>query len=362
MKFDLKIKISTEGLIKNYKKLDEINLFDDHYDNYQFYLSAVTLLEKNKLCNDIKRLHMGMVYLYLKIFEIINFMLFNIIYDNDTVKNVHLREEMYPNILKKTKIEVSDYQIIFHLKMAIEKKENDNCLPYEEKLKKLRSFKKLKEKGFMYMPIRSSIVESYMVEELVKRAIIAMCLDNSFVPSELREFLLYNITFELSECEEKTNEHEEEVNISQEKDNIDDQAEEKNDVDNQTANLELSQIDIDQVAKRTSLLIEVPDVKIGRILDWLIFCTEYGYIFRKRYRKVELGFKMNKIIVAREKIINAFFGLGPDDYSDEVWRKVKKDFTVSLLNLLSIDKRLDGYVVIAEGGIVREPRESEENE
>lgn len=49
MKFDLKIEISTEGLIENYKKLDGINLFDDHYDNYQFYLNAVTLLEKNKL-------------------------------------------------------------------------------------------------------------------------------------------------------------------------------------------------------------------------------------------------------------------------------------------------------------------------
>lgn len=117
-----------------------------------------------------------------------------------------------------------------------------------------------------------------------------------------------------------------------------------------------------QISKKASVLIEVPNVKIGKILDWLIFCTEYGYIFRKRYRKVELAFKMDEIIVEREKIITAFFGLGPDDYSDEVWRKVKEDFTVSLLNLLRIDKRLDGYVVIAEGDIVREPRESEENE
>lgn len=61
-----------------------------------------------------------------------------------------------------------------------------------------------------------------------------------------------------------------------------------------------------QISKKTSLFIEVPNVKIGRILDWLIFCTEYGYIFRKRYRKVELGFKINKIIVERAKIITAF--------------------------------------------------------
>ena len=127
-------------------------------------------------------------------------------------------------------------------------------------------------------------------------------------------------------------------------------------------NLEPSQINLEWLAKRTYLIIEVPNVKIGRILNWLIFCTEYGYIFRKRYRKVELAFKMDEIIVEREKIITAFFCFCSDDYSDEIWRKVKEDFTVSLLNLLRIDKRLDGYVVIAEGGIVREPRESEGNE
>lgn len=61
-----------------------------------------------------------------------------------------------------------------------------------------------------------------------------------------------------------------------------------------------------QISKKASVLIEVPNVKIGRILDWLIFCTEYGYIFRKRYRKVELAFKMDEIIVEREKIITSF--------------------------------------------------------
>lgn len=367
MKFDLKINISTEGLIENYKKLDEINLFDNHYDNYQFYLNAVTLLEKNKLCNDIKRLHMSMVYLYLKIFEIINFMLFRIIYSNDPEENAYLRKKIYHDTLKRTKIEVSDYQTIFHLKMAIEKKENDNHLPYEEKLKKKEKIEKLKEKGFMYMPIRSGIVEFYMVEELVKRAITAMCLDNSFVPSELREFLLYNITLELSECEEETNGHEEEVNISQKKDNIDDQAEEENDVDNQTANLELSQIDIDQVAKKTSLIIEAPNSKIKKTLDWFIFDTALGRKLKDKYRTIDvvLNENMNK----RTKTINAFFNFDPDlifvsdhvekPISTKTLRKIQEIFAIYLLNIMGTDKRLKKYGVKIAGGTRMKAQENE---
>lgn len=315
MKFDLKIKISTEGLTKNYNKLDEINLFDNHYDNYHFYLDANDFVRKNELCNDIKRLHMSMVYLYLKIFQIMNYMLYNTFCENIL------------DVLKKTKIKVSDCQTVFHFKMNIE-------------------------------------LESYKVKELVKRAIIAMCLDNSFVPSELREFLLYNITFELSECEEETNGHEEEVNISQKKDNIDDQTEEENDVDNQTANLELSQIDIDQVAMRASLIIEAPNSKIKKILDWLIFCTKRGHDFQDEYATVDVV--LNEDIHKKEKTITVFFSFKSDNLSllkkDEfavALREMQRNSAISLLNITQTDKRLKKYGVKIAGGTRMKAQENE---